>query len=413
MLGTMKPFWLMVAAASATLALEACGGSGFTVAGTPDGGTDSSTVGSPDATIQDGAVEAGSSDAQSADDSTGTGGDAATPEAGTDGRPENTDAAVDAGPNATHDASATSDAEWVPDVIDPSPATCDDGFACTPPAPDGWSGPLEVYDGPTAPTTCGPDFEGPVFVGGSAPVANPAMCECTCDLPVGVTCGPVTVPFYPGSTCPAGGDCVEKAFTPSVCTRVDLTADCTAATTSMVLPVSLATGGGCTPVPTKVVPPPAWSVAVSACISGLGNSQASDCTGGDICTRLPSPPYADICIAQAGIVAACPAGRYTDRRVYTAAFDDTRDCAACTCGAVSGATCTSELDVFSSAGAAPTCPGAAQVIYPAPTSCSFIQKTGDFRLQATVADIGSCSASPPAPIGALTGAQPTTFCCLP
>jgi hypothetical protein len=410
MLGTMKPLWLIVATASAALALEACGGSGFTVATVPDGGMDSSAIGSPDATLQDGAVEAGSSDAQGTND-TAPGDDAATTDAGTDGRAENKDAGVDAGPP---EASSPSDAAWVPDVIDPSPATCDNGFACTPPAPYGWSGPLEVYDGPTAPTACSPDFEGPVFVGGSAPVAAPAMCECTCDLPEGVTCGPVSVPFYPGTTCPAGGDCVEKTFTPSVCTRIDVGPDCDpAATTSMVLPVSLAAGGGCTPAPTKVVPPPAWSVAVSACISGLGNNQASDCTGGDICTHLPSPPYEDICIAQAGIIAACPPGRYTDRRIYTAAFDDTRDCAPCTCGAVTGATCNSELDVFPSAGTAPTCPGAAQVIYTAPTSCSFIQKAGDFRLQATLANVGSCSAAPPAAIGVLAGAQPTTFCCLP
>ncbi len=418
----MKPAYLVcliVAAASAMVGLPGCGGKGFTVA--DDGGSgsaDGGAGGSPDATVEAAAeagLESGPGDVATADESTGmdaTSSDAMPSDAtSADALTQPPDGSSDA---SALDAATSNDAEWVPDVVEPSPSHCDNGFACSPAAPFGWSGPLEVYSGPTPPAACSTYFEGPIFVGGSSPAGTPATCGCTCpDAPTGVSCASVDVPFFAGLTCPSGGACVQKTFVPGVCTRSAADSECDAGTNSMIVPLSMATGGQCTPVPTKTVAPPSWTVAARACISTLG-SQTSDCTAGNVCAHLPLPPFADICIAQMGVVAACPAGRYSDRRIYTSGFNDTRDCSACTCGPVTGATCTSQLDVFAAAAdPAQGCTGSAQVTYLAPEGCSFVAEPADIRLKATLASSGSCSASPVAATGTLVGAQPTTFCCLP
>jgi len=393
------------------LGLLGCGGAGFTVVGNDAGSLEGGSAATPDATLEastspEGGPDSSPDDVTTTDESTSI--DATAPDATSDAT------TPDAAPEGSVRDAASNDAEWVPDAIEPPPAHCDNGFSCSPAAPDGWSGPLELYGGPTPPTTCSTYFEGPVFVGGSAPVGAAATCGCTCPAPTGGACGSVDVPFFAGLTCPSGGACAQKTFLPGVCTHTTAGTDCDAGTTSMIIPLSAPSGGQCTPVPTKTVPPPAWGVAVRACISALGD-QTSDCGSGNVCTHLPLPPFSDICIAQAGVVAACPTGQYTSRRIYTAAFDDTRSCSACTCGPVTGATCTSQLDVFATPPSDPSlaCMGSADVTYIAPQGCSFVPEPADVRLRATLADTGSCTASPVAATGALVGAQATTFCCLP
>ncbi len=406
----MKLTWLIVASAGAMVSLQACGGQSFSVLQSDGSVTESGVVGGPDAT-QEGATEAGPESGPSNDATTDDASDAAPV---VDSTIPDAPAATDGAPEASAaDAPPTHDAEWMPDVIEPAPAHCDNGFACTPSPPDGWSGPLEVYSGPTPPAACSPNFEGPVFVGGTAAVGGPATCGCTCGGSAGVGCAAVDVPFFSGLTCPMGGACAQETFAPAVCTHNDAASQCDAGTTSMIIPLSAATGGMCLPVPTKTVPPPTWGVDVRACVSGLAG-QASDCAAGEVCSYLPLPPFVDVCIAEMGVVAACPPGRYSSRRIYTQSFDDSRDCSACTCGPVTGATCTSELDVFAATSdPAQACAGPAQTIYLAPEGCSFVAHPSDIRLKSAVESTGTCSPSPVVATGALVGAQATTFCCLP
>ncbi len=422
MLSLMRPVWLVLGmAAGAAIAIQGCGGGSFSVATNVDGSPEAAGGGTPDATLdgdQDAELGPDTGEASNMDagapDADATVPDEASQDAQTEDAKDATepqDAALEGSPNDAPNGT-TSDAEWVPDVIQPSPGHCNNGFTCAPSAPDGWSGPLEVYAGPTPPAACSANFEGPVFVGGSAPAGGPATCGCSCMPPEGVGCAPINVPIFCGVSCSDAGAVSQEVFSPAVCAQVDVTSACDGGFNSMIVPASAPTAGKCSPAPTKTATPPTWSVAVRACISGLG-AQASDCAAGDVCTHLPLPPFSDVCIAQAGVVAECPAGRYTSRRIYDESFADSRDCAACTCGGVTGASCKSQLEVFATTGPTAACQGAAQVTYPAPASCSFVQQPGDFLLQAGVTTLGSCSASPPAPIGALTGAQPTTFCCLP
>lgn len=394
----MKPTWL-IAASSVMVVVQACGGQAFTVAGPED----ASTVGPADATQErayDAAADSGPSEASSLVDAAG---DAAESGGGAD--------AVSDGPVGAKDgASPPTDAEWVPDVIEPPPARCSAGFACTPPVPSGWSGPMELFAGAApAPTDCGANFEGPVYAGGTGAAGDPAACGCTCGAPDNVLCSPIETSFFGGFTCGAA-PCAQRTLTPGVCTHVDVTTECASMAASITMPATTASGGSCTAAPTKTVTPPSWGTEARACLSALG-SAASNCVAGGVCAPLPSIPFAEVCIALAGI-AACPTTGFTVHHTFYDAFDDTRDCSACSCGDVTGATCSAALSVFPTTGAVVPCAKGAD-IYMAPSSCAPVQQPGDFRLDVTMPNAGSCAASPVMPTGAVAPSQATTFCCLP
>jgi len=376
--------------------VQACGGQAFTVAESGKGPDDASTEGPADATqdrAYDAAPDSGPSEASSVADAADSGG-------GSDGPVQVKDSA----PPPT-------DAEWVPDVLEPPPARCSSGFACVPPVPSGWSGPMELFAGAApAPTDCGTNFEGPVYVGGSDAIGDPAACGCSCGAPDNVLCSPIETSFFGGFMCAAAPPCAQRTLTPGVCTRVDVTTECASMTASITMPATTASGGSCTAAPTKMVPPPSWGTEARACLSALGGA-ASNCASGGVCAPLPAPPFAEVCIALAG-VAACPATGFTVRHTFYDAFDDTRDCTACSCGDVTGASCSAALSVFPTAGAVAACLKGADV-YMAPSSCSPVQQPGDFRLDITMPDVGSCAATPVMPTGAVAPSEAATFCCLP
>jgi len=381
-------------------ALGACGGQAFSVATSGDASVDGTTGASVDAASENAATEAapeGMADATS------------------DGGPDDAEASVDSsrGPSG-------GDAQWVPDVIEPPPAHCTGGFACTPAVPSGWSGPMEVYAGSTTPPAgCSANFEGPIFSGGDGPTAGSATCDCQCGPAENVQCPGVDVSFYAGvssvgSACNAPMPCAQRSLTPAACTTVNGAASCDAGAASIRMPVPVATGGGCTPMPTKSIPPPSWTVSTLACISALGRAP-SDCPARQQCSPLPSAPFgSSLCIAQAGVL-ICPSADYTARRIYYGGFDDSRDCSACGCGDVTGATCSATLEVFTPS-ASPTglgCTAGQPIDYIAPVSCAPVQQPGDFRLTTAIANAGTCAGSPVTPTGGVSPSGPTTFCCLP
>jgi len=386
MLVAMTPLRASAAAACAVI-VAACGGSAFTVATVEAVG--------PDATVGDASDAAPEADAtETAPDATGDGGADVTGPI-SDGAPE---ASVD-------------DAQWVPDVIEEPPAHCATSFACAPAVPSGWSGPMEIYAGAMPPAGCSPNFEGPVFAGGNNPTADGASCTCGCGGPQNVQCSVIDISFFAGFTCTTPLPCAQKTLTPNQCTRVNGAASCDAGTASIRMPTPLATGGSCTPVLGKSVPPPSWDTSARACLSTLGRA-ASDCPAGQVCTPLPSAPFSgSVCIAQAGI-GPCPSIGYTVRRMYYGGFDDSRDCSACSCGDVSGATCSANLEVFAPSATSLPCTNAG-ITYPAPETCAPVQQPGDFRLGVSVQNAGSCIGAPVTPIGGVSPSEPTTFCCLP
>jgi hypothetical protein len=305
---------------------------------------------------------------------------------------------------------------WLPDAVEEPPSKCPGaGFVCAPAVPPGWSGPLELYSGTDASgTRCGLHFQGPVYDGNNVLSAQVATCDCQCQMPQAVQCSPVTASFFAGlGMCAPVDHCGDKLLT-GACQRVDELSNCKMGThaVSMVVPAPTASGGSCMASVTRAVAPASWKVGARACVSALGAGPGG-CDVGSVCTAQPGAPFAaSICVAQTGDV-PCE-GAYTARRVFYAGILDTRDCSPCSCGDVTGATCSASIDVFNLAviptGPCSGLPTTYQVS--TPPGCDPVQQPADFRLNVS-AKGGACTPTPVMPVGNVAAAQPTTFCCWP
>jgi hypothetical protein len=130
----------------------------------------------------------------------------------------------------------------------------------------------------------------------------------------------------------------------------------------------------------------------------------STCSAGLGCV----PTGAKYCVSRTGSV-QCPAGFSTRYLLDPAgAFNDTRGCTGCTCGAWQNPGCDGGAVLFDSTGC-----GGNQFGVPAQGTCEplngFQAKTANIALQAT----GGCLPSNPTATGQVTAQNPTTVCCEP
>ncbi len=383
----------LVAAGLAGLAMAyaaACGGQAFTLAPgdasvASDGHVESATA---EGSAEDG--QAGSDDASDA-------------------------AAVDGGAGeAGADAAGSMDAIALPDAFEEPPPHCEStDFECIPSIPAGWEGPFEVYRGPAPVPSCSPNFF-PSYQGSQGIDAGAAACSCTCGAATGVQCSPVTAAFYVSSAglsgCIPAAHCTSVVLPTNQCVGgINAAAQCSSllGSTEMTVTGSQPDGGSCAAMPTTTLPPVIWSTTTRACISSIALAQV-DCPVGSLCAPKPALPFSDttLCIAQSGDV-PCPAGSYAARSVSYGSASDGRRCTDCSCGPVTGSSCSGHVDV-SSANATPCSSGANTYIFP--QSCAGVQQPGDFRATVTLQP-GSCAATMPLPAGTAAPAAPTTFCC--
>jgi hypothetical protein len=301
------------------------------------------------------------------------------------------------------------------DVVEEPPAHCGGGFACAPAVPPGWHGPYELYAGSTPPPGCGAGYSGPLLDGYAGVSASPATCGCACGPSTGVQCSSPNLTFYSSSTtCSLAESCTAAPLVQGACTRVDVSSACLSMLgVVMSLPQSVASQGSCAPVPTQDVPPPSWATLARACGTAEPQVQA-DCAGAGVCVPAPSSPFkAAFCIEQSGALATCPAADgsvgYSSRFVYFATIDDTRACSACTCGLVTGASCSGSVTQFQSSDG--SC-GNGQIVYPLGQTCDPVQQPADLELSVTASG-GACAPSPSGPTGSATPSNAMTFCCTP
>lgn len=304
------------------------------------------------------------------------------------------------------DATEASVVDAPRDVQTPPPATCSGTFACVPSVPSGWAGPLELYSGASASPSCTADFAG-AYDGNDQLTISPASCNCSCTAPT-TQCVPPELELSEQSSC--SSNCYSITLQPAVCTTVKGPSGC--ATTAGPVYISAANtvvgSTSCAPQLTKQVPPPDWTTNARACASATEVAQV-DCQSGSVCAPKPAAPYAaGLCISKAGDQ-TCPAGSYSTKHTFYGSVSDSRDCVACTCGALTGASCSASFSEYSSTNG--SCSGLPDV-YAAPVSCSGSASPADFRLDVTSTP-GSCTASQGSPTGTATPASPTTFCCLP
>jgi hypothetical protein len=395
MIDAMQWRSLLVGLACAAAVGVACGGNAFTQSTLGEGGAGDGSVGSSSGGGSSGS-DAGGGDAAG----DGPGQDA--PESG-------------GGDGMVVQDSAPGDAIVLPDVFQPPPPHCGGQFACVPAVPPGWSGPVELYDGSDAPPACTPRFTGPSYDGNGSLGATPATCGCSCGAATGVQCPSPTLTLYAGApgltACTSTQKCASVQFPANVCSPLPTLPLCSMASGTITYvsgPGSAPTGGSCAASPSVGLAPVTWGVNARACASSLAPAQ-TDCAASQICAPVPASPYqSGLCVAQAGD-AACPAG-YPAKTLYYGGVSDTRTCAGCSCGPVTGASCSAKLETSTSTDS--SC-SASVITYGLPlNTCAPVQSTGEFRVT-TVLSGGACAPSTPAPSGAATPTSPTTFCCVP
>jgi hypothetical protein len=417
---------LLIAAFPAGL-LAACGGEAFQ-AGT--GGDDASTMGFDHAVPP---ADARSPDAPGAEVSPphegGPGPDAPSPpDAAFDGTLDDgpgddgpgDDGPGDDGPgdDGPGDSAPIMDVLPVPDVaadvveeLPPPPPHCGGEFACVPAPPADWSGPFEFYSGAGAVPACTTNFGHSAFDGNDSISAGSASCGCTCDPAKGVSCSDVSFAIAPTAVCAQNpsGPCDTFTLSNGQCKTINDQGKCNANDLAMTASAPTASGGMCPPKPTFSAPAPSWAVSGRACAAQTAIS-AADCTSGNVCAPYPSTPFqAGLCIMHTGDV-ACPTAGYTGKHVLYSGINDARGCSACTCGSVGGATCTAIVKVFSSTTNG-TCGGPTPPVpFSLPVKCSAVSQPADFNVTETPSG-GTCTPSPVTPVGQVTPAQPTTFCC--
>ncbi len=302
--------------------------------------------------------------------------------------------------DATTDvASDSSEASPPPDVV----VTCGSGNGvCASNAPSTWMGPVSLHVGTGAPPACDADASS-LFEGKGDLVAPGATCtSCGCGGPTGVSCADPVVTTYDAPGCMGTG------------TSQTATTSCGTILAAAVTVAAPQVTGSCAPTGgVASSTPPAWGTQALACpVSPTGT-----CSGGALC--VPAPPSSSaVCVMQMGAATACPAGYPAGPQIFYAGVDDARGCTPCTCGALTGVNCTIASPAISAFNANdPTCMMASTASLSAPSGCTSLGITSPFiELVATpvLSGQGSCSSTGGGvPTGTATGAQPTSFCCLP
>lgn len=225
---------------------------------------------------------------------------------------------------------------------------CDPDQTCVGIPPPEWSGPVVLYEGPSAdPIPPCPGLypaasaEGNVGLG-----ADPAECGgCQCGDPTDVECAGPTMRLYFSSECGLGIDDEVRLLGHDEC--LPLTTDVGGSINSDPI-VPIAGTGRCEPSGgTTNVPEPGWTSAARAC---GGASSPSVCGDDGMCMPTVGEPYdSGLCIWREGD-SGCPGGSYTVKHLLFEGVQDTRGCSACTCNAPAGAACDGIVQVHRNSG---------------------------------------------------------------
>ncbi|MBM4359269.1 MAG: hypothetical protein FJ096_14300, partial [Deltaproteobacteria bacterium] len=301
-------------------------------------------------------------------------------------------------------------------LVDCADADCAPGFTCIPAVPQGWFGPLTLFEGPSqggAPT-CGdghPILVADAFEGLSA---DPASCAaCSCGSPKGVACNVASFQLFAGDNCMGGGG------------GLTIAANACIGFVSMTDPRSVrwatapAAGGVCigkADAP-PMVKPYAWATRMRAC----GAATLGEGCGNDMCAPRPPQGFAPgTCIAQAGDV-PCPDPGYPLRQVYHRNVDDTRTCTDCDCTPPLGMTCSGSMSLGTDGQCSAdittlSTVGQCAPLDPDPTpppQPSVYQTLRSVVYNSGVSVGGSCSPIPSVAVGAAVPVDPITVCCTP
>jgi hypothetical protein len=277
---------------------------------------------------------------------------------------------------------------------------CAAGSCCIDAAPAGWTGPFQLYSGPTARApACPQSAPAQTILARRDPRQDPALCStCTVGQPYGQWCFAALAASSDGAcTANDGG---SLYFASDFCSRARGDA---ASAFALSPPQATYVCDASTQSPT--LPPITWDTLALGCAA-----TASACGAGKVCQPAPDAPFLPrLCVSKAGD-ASCPSGPFTDRAVYYTSALDQRSCTPCgytpapiTCTGTAllydDASCTSELaSVSDFSGACLGLPdkfGSAGLVDPVFTGTP------------------SCTPSGGVPTGAIAPSGAVTVCCTP
>jgi hypothetical protein len=313
-----------------------------------------------------------------------------------------TDAAVDPPDGATGsptDGGAGREdaaADGGPDSAVPEPRDCEDdlGGYCIASAPNGWTGPVLVYEGTNDAPSCGGHYPDEVVSGGGGLVAPATTCStCTCSG----GCGD-RLNFETGPASNCNNDCTTQIS--SSCAGIS--PSCLSGLGTGYLETKVPNNAAtCSPsAQNPTLPAADWATNALACAPATALTR-SGCGRGQVCA--PEAPFAgEICILRDGDV-PCPQGPYDDRRVYYTAIDDTRTCSACTCNA----DCNYTWYVFDTSDA--TCSTPLLTLTQENDCVPVNPSSGTIRVGVDVT--GTCQPGGGQPTGSAQGQGAVTVCC--
>lgn len=307
------------------------------------------------------------------------------------------DAGADAfvGGDGSVASDASGDVAALPDVqiVDSAAGPC----ACLP-TPAGWTGPLAVWTGATAPPSCPTDYPSPRLDALADLDFGPATCDCSCGPPTPDGPCPSSFPVQIYGTNQCGATACDTVTVTGSCAGVQ--SNCTFANGMQAKPTPPT--ASCTPSADVRVVPAEWKSKTRTCEIERPPEQGA-CAADEKCVPLPHAPMEPRpCITMAGDV-ACPPGSYAVRRVFYTSANDTRGCTACTCGAAS----------TSCSGSITECSGSSSPIA-LPTDCSKLNDPSGIKLTGPlVLDAGTCTPSAVQPTGDVAPQGATTVCCAP
>lgn len=320
-------------------------------------------------------------------DNPGTGG--GDPNAAEGGSP---DGAVGPGPGPGPGSDASSDGNTLAPDAAPS-KNCPLG--CLPPAPQGWTGPSAIYDGPAgaAPADCPAQYTLAEVLAKRDITVDATTCDCGTPTFSGANCNS-TVTYYTGSGCQFGEDTTDRGS--GTCLQH-------LGTSIKVLAGTLTTSGTCAfPTPVATKPDPVAGNATKACglpQSATCSSERPDCTA----TPLPAAPFTRLCIHKDGDE-ACPSEDYAVKIVGHKDVTDDRACSACT-GTAAGGTCASVFgwsNVNGCAAPAGTQRATGVTCYPVEGNRLVLYNPTGMTCNVTAASMAS---------GSVVPKDPVTFCC--
>jgi hypothetical protein len=309
--------------------------------------------------------------------------------------------------------------------IDCADTDCQAGFTCVPVVPDGFKGPVELFDGAEASMpACEGSYPVYTYEKGWGSLQCPTNCNCRCGAVSGVTCDPPSLGLDELGDTELCGAMRVAAF-PSGSLNTCMTSPVVVPAKSYNaarIVASKPSGGFCSRAVDSPAPP-TWGAAARVC--GVQAKGGAGCGADSICWPRPQPAFApQACVFGEGNM-TCPASGYVKKRDYfnSQSVSDTRTCSAvgCGCDDPSGVTCNASVDLFGPPVKLQLgCDSDLLGLTVVASSCKSLRADGSFsHYRVTVPDPpfagGSCASTG---AGTLTGActpsgGQVTVCCVP